>query len=99
MIRQERLLHGTLIGTLDQTIIPFVSLTKTSQELWHTLAHTYASASRGHIKQLKAQFKSITKGPQSITDFMNSIKTCADQLALFGHPMKPEDVTDKVLEN
>lgn len=30
---------------------------------------------------------------------MNSIKTCADQLALLGHPMKPEDVTDKVLES
>lgn len=49
-MRQDRLLYGTLIGTLESTIVPLVSLTKTSKELWDTLARTFASASRGHIK-------------------------------------------------
>lgn len=98
-MRQDRLLYGTLIGTLEQSIVPLISLTTTSKELWDTLASTFASASRGHIKQLKAQFRSISKGPQSITDFMRSIKSCADQLALLGDPIKPEDITDKVLES
>lgn len=32
-MRQDRLIYGTLIGTLEQTIVPLVSLTKTSKEL------------------------------------------------------------------
>lgn len=64
------------------------------------MSSTFASASRGHIKQLKAQFKSInTKGSQTIVEFMNAIKVCTDQLALLGHPIKLEDITDKVLES
>ena len=97
-MRQDRLLFGALIGSLEQTIVPLVCLTTTSKELWDTLAKTYASASRGHIKQLQARFKSITKGPQTVTKFMHSIKACTDQLALLGYPIKHEDVIDKVLE-
>lgn len=61
--RQDRLLFGTLIGTLEQTIVPLVSLTKTSKDLWDTLATTYASASRGHIQQLKSSVSGHYQGP------------------------------------
>ncbi|RVW35995.1 Retrovirus-related Pol polyprotein from transposon RE1 [Vitis vinifera] len=48
---------------------------------WQILANTYARPSRGHIKQLKDHLKNITKGSQSITNYMQSIKTRADELA------------------
>ncbi|KAJ9559992.1 hypothetical protein OSB04_005152 [Centaurea solstitialis] len=69
-IRQDRLLFGALIGTLEPTIVPLVCLTTTSKELWDTLMATFASSSRGHINQLKARLKTITKGPQTVTEFM-----------------------------
>ncbi|KAJ9538837.1 hypothetical protein OSB04_031570 [Centaurea solstitialis] len=97
-VRQDRLLFGALIGTLEHTIVPLISRTTTSQAMWETLANTFASASRGHIKQLKAQLKMITKGPQSITEFMQAVKVLTDQLAILGDPVKTEDITDKVLE-
>ncbi|KAE8725678.1 hypothetical protein F3Y22_tig00008262pilonHSYRG00055 [Hibiscus syriacus] len=40
---------------------------------------------RGHIKQLKYHLKNITKGSQSITDYMQSIKMQADELATIAH--------------
>ncbi|KAL5716353.1 hypothetical protein ACHQM5_018062 [Ranunculus cassubicifolius] len=73
-VRQDSLLYGTLVGTLEQTIVPLISLTKTSKQMWDSLASTFASATPGHIKQLKARFKSLAKGPQSITEFMQSVK-------------------------
>ncbi|KAJ9560165.1 hypothetical protein OSB04_005325 [Centaurea solstitialis] len=97
-VRQDRLLFGALIDTLEHTIVPLISRTTTSQVMWETLANTFASASRGHIKQLKAQLKTITKGPQSITEFMQVVKVLTDQLAILGDPVKTEDITDKVLE-
>lgn len=44
------------------------------------------------------RLKNITKGPQSITEFMHSIKACTDHLALLGAPLQQEDITDRVLE-
>ncbi|GJX67472.1 retrovirus-related pol polyprotein from transposon RE1 [Tanacetum coccineum] len=84
---------------MEPTIVPLVSRTTTSKALWDTLASTFASSSRRHVKQLKAKFKSLTKGPQSIIEFMHAIKMCTDQFALLDDPVKPEDITDKVLES
>lgn len=75
-----------------------MSLAATSKELWETLATTYGSASRGHIKQLKTRFRAITKGPQSISEFMNAIKMVSDELALLGEPVKNEDLIERVLD-
>ncbi|RVX04505.1 Retrovirus-related Pol polyprotein from transposon RE1 [Vitis vinifera] len=80
-LRQDKLLFGALVGTLSSTLVPLITQSKTSYEAWQILANTYARPSRGHIKQLKDHLKNITKGSQSITDYMQSIKTRADELA------------------
>lgn len=51
-LRQDKLLFGSLIGTLSSNLVSLVSQTTSSKALWDTLAKTYATPSRGHIKQL-----------------------------------------------
>ncbi|RVW71302.1 Retrovirus-related Pol polyprotein from transposon RE1 [Vitis vinifera] len=97
-LRQDKLLFGALVGTLSSTLVPLITQSKTSYEAWQILANTYARPSRGHIKQLKDHLKNITKGSQSITDYMQSIKTRADELAALGKPLDQEDLIEKVLE-
>ncbi|RVW19477.1 Retrovirus-related Pol polyprotein from transposon RE1 [Vitis vinifera] len=97
-LRQDKLLFGALVGTLSSTLVPLITQSKTSYEAWQILANTYARPSRGHIKQLKDHLKNITKGSQSITDYMQSIKTWADELAALGKPLDQEDLIEKVLE-
>ncbi|RVW40422.1 Retrovirus-related Pol polyprotein from transposon RE1 [Vitis vinifera] len=97
-LRQDKLLFGALVGTLSPTLVPLITQSKTSYEAWKILANTYARPSRGHIKQLKDHLKNITKGSQSITDYMQSIKTRADELAALGKPLDQEDLIEKVLE-
>ena len=96
--RQDRLVFGALVGTLSQNLVPLVSLTATSHEAWEILAKTYANPSRGHLKQIKDHLTSITKTTQSISDYMQAIKTCTDRLASMGKPMDHEDIIDKVLQ-
>ncbi|KAI4347888.1 hypothetical protein L6164_008664 [Bauhinia variegata] len=67
-VRQDKLLFGALIGTLEPTLVPLISRSRTTQEVWDTLAHTFARLTRGHIKQLKTTFKALTKDPEDITD-------------------------------
>nr|DAD45035.1 TPA_asm: hypothetical protein HUJ06_003265 [Nelumbo nucifera] len=65
---------------------------------WTTLATTYATPSRSHIKQLKEQLKRCTKGSKSINEYMQAIKTRSDELALLGKPLDDEDLVDRVLK-
>ncbi|RVW60364.1 Retrovirus-related Pol polyprotein from transposon RE1 [Vitis vinifera] len=97
-LRQDKLLFGALVGTLSPTLVPLITQSKTSYEAWQILANTYVRPSCDHIKQLKDHLKNITKGSQSITDYMQSIKTRADELAALGKPLDQEDLIEKVLE-
>lgn len=95
--RHDKLICGALIGTLSTDLMLLVSQAQTSKQLWDILAKTYATPSRGHIKQLKDQLRRITKEGRSITEFMQAIKACADQLAALGKNVEHEDLIDRVL--
>ncbi|KAL6269021.1 hypothetical protein ACE6H2_025932 [Prunus campanulata] len=97
-VRQDQLILNAIIGSLSPTIISFIAQAQTSKQAWTTLANTYAKPSRGRIKQLKHHLKHTTKGSLSITEFMQSIKTRADDLALLGAPLDEEEITDKILD-
>ncbi|KAJ0980702.1 hypothetical protein J5N97_008957 [Dioscorea zingiberensis] len=97
-IRQDQLILNALIGSISPTIIPFIAQATTSRQAWTILANTYAKPSRGRIKQIKNQLKNTTKGSLGVTEFMQAIKTQADDLALLGAPIDDEEITDKILD-
>ncbi|KAA8547286.1 hypothetical protein F0562_003850 [Nyssa sinensis] len=86
------------VGSLSPTIIPFIARAKTSEKAWLILANTYAKPSRGRIKQIKNQIKNLTKGSQSVTDFLQSVKGRANELAILRAPMDEDNLTDKILD-
>ncbi|RVW75651.1 Retrovirus-related Pol polyprotein from transposon RE1 [Vitis vinifera] len=96
--RQDRLIFSALLGAISVSLQPLIARTTTSFDAWQTLANTYAKPSRGHIKQLKEQLKRCTNGSKSISEYMQAIKTRADELALLGKPVDDEDLIDRVLE-
>ncbi|RVW11856.1 Retrovirus-related Pol polyprotein from transposon RE1 [Vitis vinifera] len=98
MTSLDQLLLNALIGSLSPTIIPFIAQAKTAKEAWTILANTYAKPSRGRIKQVKTKLKNPTKGSQNVTEYLHFVKTCADELAILGVPLDPEDLTDKILD-
>lgn len=95
--RQDKLLFGALVPTLSTSLVPLISQAKTTKDMWDILAATYAKPIRGHIKQLKDQLNRISKGSRSITEYMQLIKACTDQLAALGKVVEHEDLIDRVL--
>lgn len=91
-------MFGALLGALTSTISPLITDGPSSSEAWLTLASTYANPSRGHIKKLQNCLRHSSKSSvQTITEYMQQIKTIADELALLGKPVDIEDITDIIL--
>ncbi|KAJ8632545.1 hypothetical protein MRB53_025881 [Persea americana] len=97
-MRQDQLLYGALVGTLVSTVAPLITQADTSHEAWKILEDTYANPSRGHTNLLKEKLKTMTKGTQSVSEFMQQVKGCADLLASLGKKQDPEDIIDVVLK-
>ena len=93
-VRQDQLILNALVGSLSPTLIPFIAKAQTSHAAWTILADTYAKPSRGRIKQVN----DLTKGSQTITDFLQSVKARTDELAILGAPLEEDDLTEKILD-
>lgn len=96
--RQDRLIYSALLGVISPNLQPMVSRAQTSADVWTILAETYAKPSRGHLKQIKHQLKSWTKGNKSIDDYLQGLTMCFDQLAILGKTIDQEDQVEYVLE-
>ncbi|KAJ8647691.1 hypothetical protein MRB53_000714 [Persea americana] len=97
-MRQDQLLYGALVGTLASTVAPLITQADTSHEAWKILEDTYANPSRGHTNLLKEKLKTMPKGTQSVSEFLQQVKGCADLLASLGKKQDPEDIIDVVLK-
>ena len=95
--RQDQLLLNAILGSISPSIIPFIASAQTVRDAWTTLANTYAKPSRGHIMHFKSVLTNVTKGTQTITEYMQHIKCIADELAMLDAPENSEDLTVKIL--
>lgn len=96
--RQDRLLYSALLGTPSLPVQSLIARTTTSLDIWKSLANTFGKASRTHVKTLKTQLKHITKGTQSVEEYMCNIIAKTDQLALIGSLVKHEDLLDIITD-
>ncbi|KAI9161493.1 hypothetical protein LWI28_017973 [Acer negundo] len=96
-VRQDQLLLNAILGSISPSIIPFIASVKTVHDVWTALANIYAKPSRGHIMRLKGILTNISKGTQSITEYMQHAKSIANELAMLDAPENPEDLTVKIL--
>lgn len=95
---EDQLILNAIIGSLLPLVIPFITTSKTSHDARNTLAATYSKPSREHILQIKGHLKNPIKGTQSVTEFIQFIKSRADELAFLDASMHLEDLTSKILD-
>ncbi|KAL5755993.1 hypothetical protein ACOSQ2_020739 [Xanthoceras sorbifolium] len=65
----------------------FIASSSTSREAWLKLGHLYANRSRSRIIYLKEKLSLTTRGTKPVTEFIQNLKSIADQLALAGAPL------------
>lgn len=91
-VRQDQLILHAIIASVTESVISLISLAKTSEEAWTKLSAAYANRSRSRLMSLKEQLSRLTKGTQSVTDYMSKIKSISDELTIIGSPLDDLDL-------
>lgn len=69
-----------------------MSSATSSADAWSKLKKAYANTSRARVMSLKDRLSKISKGTTSAHDYLRSIHSIWDELALIGHPVDDLDL-------
>lgn len=78
-------LHG-IIASTTESVVPFITLCKTSQEAWDKITRMYANKSMSMMMSLKYKL-STPKGSKSVNNYFQFLSCVADDLALINSPI------------
>ena len=80
--RQDQLILHAIISTVDQHVVTMLGNVKTSKQAWDVLTKLFASKTRTRIMYLKERLSRSSKGLKSISEYLQGIKSIADELAI-----------------
>jgi hypothetical protein len=95
MCQDQLLLHDIRISVSD-SIAPLIASATTSKDAWDKLTRLYASRSRSRVMSLKERLVR-PRDSCSLNEYLRSIKTIADELALINTPVSDDDITIAIL--
>ncbi|KAK9063529.1 hypothetical protein SSX86_017399 [Deinandra increscens subsp. villosa] len=95
--RQDQIIFGALLGSCSDDIQPLIASAATAKDAWDRLNSSYASTSCSRIISLKSKLAKNPKGNRSISEFLNEMRSIADELALVQRPVQDEDLLVYIL--
>ena len=95
--QQDKLILNATLTSVSDFVIPFIAASKTTSQAWNKLTKLYASRSRTRVMQFKEDLTLLQCGTCTVTEFLYSIKSIADEFALIDAPLSADDITLYVL--
>lgn len=93
----DQKLFNYLFYAVTKRILPYISHATSFKEVWLLLEWKYVLLSRSNISQIKNRLQNMKKGTQSMSNYLQQVKTCTYILASVCAPMNEEDVILHVL--
>lgn len=79
--------------------MPLIAVAGTSIKAWSKLTRLFANRSQTRVMQLKETLTLSKRGDLSISDYLQSIKSAADQLVLINSALSNDDLTLHILNS
>ena len=95
--RQDKFLLHAIVASVTESIVPLIATAKTSQDAWEKLAKMFASKTRSRIMSLKKKLTVSHQEGRSVGDYLQFMKSIADELALAQAPVAEEDLVIFIL--
>jgi gag-polypeptide of LTR copia-type len=95
--QQDQLILGWLRSSLTEPLQAQIINCATSRELWDYLKSTFSATSRARLSELRRQLQTTTKGGLSCADFVQKMRSIADELSFIGSPVSDDDLVLQIL--
>jgi len=86
-----------LISSLTKAIFAHVAGLTTSHDVWCYLKRIFVSPSRVRVQQLKYQLHTINMGTSSMSEYIQTVKSIMDNLAVVANPVADSDLISTLL--
>lgn len=96
-LRQDQLILNAMLGSCIDTIQPHISTVSSSQEAWERLLTLFANKSRSRVISLKERLLDNPRRSRSISEYLQEMRTIADDLALMDNPISEDDLILHIL--
>ena len=95
--RTDQAIVSIITATLTESILAMVVGCDTARETWDCLQCHYAQKSVANAQNLRFQLFGISKGSQSISEYLQRAKALSDSLASINEPVSNTDLVSSIL--
>uniref|UniRef100_A0A2N9H552 Retrotransposon Copia-like N-terminal domain-containing protein n=1 Tax=Fagus sylvatica TaxID=28930 RepID=A0A2N9H552_FAGSY len=96
--KRDKALLSLLYSTLSSPVLAMVVGLSTSQEVWDKLEERFTCTARANVLNLKLELQSIKKGNESVSSYLQRIKTVRDKLSAVGVHSDHEELLHVILK-
>jgi transposase InsO family protein len=96
--KRDKALLTLLYSTLSSPVLAMVVGLSTSLEVWNTLEERFTSTARANVLNLKMELQSVRKGNETITTYLQRVKTVSDKLSAVGVHTDHEELLHVILK-
>jgi hypothetical protein len=96
--KRDKALFTLIYSTLSPPVLAMVVGKGTSQEVWETLEERFTCTARANVLNLKLELQAIRKGNESVSSYLQRIKTTRDMLYAVGVQIDNEELLHIILK-
>jgi hypothetical protein len=96
--KRDKALLTLIYSTLSPPVLAMVVGKGTSQEVWEALEERFTCTARANVLNLKLELQAIRKGNESLSSYLQRIKTTRDMLYAVGVQIDNEELLHIILK-
>ncbi|KAF9610509.1 hypothetical protein IFM89_022789 [Coptis chinensis] len=93
----DQLIISYITSTLTQSMLALLSDITTSQAVWSSLRRHFAQQSTANAVNMRFQLYSLSRGTQTVSQYMQEAKTLSDSLATIGQPVHNRELVTNIM--
>uniref|UniRef100_A0A6N2MKS3 Uncharacterized protein n=1 Tax=Salix viminalis TaxID=40686 RepID=A0A6N2MKS3_SALVM len=94
---KDQTILGWIISSLSPAVVSTIYGLETSRLAWQALGARFAAPSTSRISLIKRKLQSLQQGSMQCQQFLDAVKSLADELSAVGKPIEDSDLILSVL--
>jgi hypothetical protein len=97
-LQQDQAILSALHSSSTVEVGAMIMFAESSAEAWNIIERSFAARTTARASQIRAQLVRIKKLDTTASVFFNKVKALSDTLASIGHPLRPDEFQNYLLD-